>query len=108
MNQTKNVRLLIVIAALGYFVDVYDLILFIIVRQPSLQALGFTGAELTQKGINLLNLQMLGMLIGGIVWGVLGDKKGRLSVLFGTIPVSYTHLDVYKRQAIAWQMEETH
>lgn len=85
MNQTKNVRLLIVIAALGYFVDVYDLILFIIVRQPSLQALGFTGAELTQKGINLLNLQMLGMLIGGIVWGVLGDKKGRLSVLFGTI-----------------------
>lgn len=85
MNHTKNVRLLIVIAALGYFVDVYDLILFIIVRQPSLQALGFSGAELTQKGINLLNLQMLGMLIGGIVWGVLGDKKGRLSVLFGTI-----------------------
>lgn len=85
MNHTKNVRLLIVIAALGYFVDVYDLILFIIVRQPSLQALGYSGAELTQKGINLLNLQMLGMLIGGIVWGILGDKKGRLSVLFGTI-----------------------
>jgi MFS transporter, putative metabolite:H+ symporter len=85
MNHTKNVRLLIVIAALGYFVDVYDLILFIIVRQPSLQALGFSGAELTQKGITLLNLQMLGMLIGGIVWGILGDKKGRLSVLFGTI-----------------------
>lgn len=85
MNQAKNVRLLIVIAALGYFVDVYDLILFIIVRQPSLQALGYEGAELTQKGINLLNLQMLGMLIGGIVWGILGDKKGRLSVLFGTI-----------------------
>jgi MFS family permease len=85
MNHSKNVRLLIVIAALGYFVDVYDLILFIIVRQPSLRALGFDGAELTQKGINLLNLQMLGMLIGGIVWGILGDKKGRLSVLFGTI-----------------------
>lgn len=85
MNHTKNVRLLIVIAALGYFVDVYDLILFIIVRQPSLMALGYSGAELTQKGINLLNLQMLGMLIGGIVWGILGDKKGRLSVLFGTI-----------------------
>jgi predicted MFS family arabinose efflux permease len=85
MNQAKNVRLLIVIAALGYFVDVYDLILFIIVRQPSLQALGYEGVELTQKGIYLLNLQMLGMLIGGIVWGILGDKKGRLSVLFGTI-----------------------
>lgn len=85
MNHTKNVRLLIIIAALGYFVDVYDLILFIIVRVPSLEALGYSGAELTQKGINLLNLQMTGMLIGGIVWGVLGDKKGRLSVLFGTI-----------------------
>lgn len=85
MNHTKNVRLLIIIAALGYFVDVYDLILFIIVRQPSLQSLGYSGAELTAKGINLLNLQMLGMLIGGIVWGILGDKKGRLSVLFGTI-----------------------
>ncbi|MFA6150568.1 MAG: MFS transporter [Chitinophagaceae bacterium] len=85
MNDTKNVRLLIIIAALGYFVDVYDLILFIIVRQPSLAALGYSGAELTQKGIILLNLQMAGMLIGGIVWGILGDKKGRLSVLFGTI-----------------------
>ncbi|MCC6186525.1 MAG: MFS transporter [Chitinophagaceae bacterium] len=85
MNNTNNVRLLVIIAALGYFVDVYDLILFIIVRVPSLEALGYTGAELTQKGINLLNLQMTGMLIGGIVWGILGDKKGRLSVLFGTI-----------------------
>lgn len=85
MNPSKNVRLLIIIAALGYFVDVYDLILFIIVRQPSLQALGYSGAALTEKGIQLLNLQMLGMLMGGIVWGILGDKKGRLSVLFGTI-----------------------
>lgn len=85
MNHTKNVRLLILIAALGYFVDVYDLILFIIVRQPSLEALGFSGAELTRQGILLLNLQMFGMLTGGIVWGILGDKKGRLSVLFGTI-----------------------
>lgn len=85
MDHSKNVRLLVLIAALGYFVDVYDLILFIIVRQPSLQALGYSGAELTEKGIHLLNLQMLGMLIGGIVWGILGDKKGRLSVLFGTI-----------------------
>lgn len=85
MNHVKNVRLLVIIAALGYFVDVYDLILFIIVRQPSLTALGFSGSELTEKGIILLNLQMAGMLTGGIVWGILGDKKGRLSVLFGTI-----------------------
>lgn len=85
MNNAKNVRLLILIAALGYFVDVYDLILFIIVRQPSLEALGYSGDLLTEKGINLLNLQMLGMLSGGIIWGMLGDKKGRLSVLFSTI-----------------------
>lgn len=77
--------MLVLIAALGYFVDVYDLILFIIVRQPSLSALGFSGDALTREGIRLLNLQMSGMLIGGIVWGILGDKKGRLSVLFGTI-----------------------
>jgi MFS transporter, putative metabolite:H+ symporter len=85
MNNSKNVHLLILIAALGYFVDVYDLILFIIVRQPSLEALGYSGELLTEKGMNLLNLQMLGMLSGGIVWGMLGDKKGRLSVLFATI-----------------------
>lgn len=85
MNNNKNVRLLLLIASLGYFVDIYDLILFSIVRVPSLKALGLSGDELTQTGINLLNLQMLGMLLGGIVWGMLGDKKGRLSVLFGTI-----------------------
>jgi MFS transporter, putative metabolite:H+ symporter len=85
MNNNKNIRLLLLIASLGYFVDIYDLILFSIVRVPSLKALGLSGDTLTQTGINLLNLQMLGMLLGGIVWGMLGDKKGRLSVLFGTI-----------------------
>ncbi len=85
MNSNKNIRLLLLIASLGYFVDIYDLILFSIVRVPSLKALGLSGDILTQTGINLLNLQMLGMLLGGIVWGMLGDKKGRLSVLFGTI-----------------------
>ena len=72
-------------AALGYFVDVYDLILFSIVRIPSLESLGFHGESLTNMGVNLLNIQMLGMLLGGILWGVLGDKKGRLSILFFTI-----------------------
>lgn len=85
MNNTKNVNMLVFIAALGYFVDVYDMILFIIVREPSLKALGFSGDALTRQGIYLLNLQMTGMFLGGIVWGILGDKKGRLSVLFGTI-----------------------
>ncbi len=85
MNEKKNVTLLVLVAAIGYFVDLYDLILFSIVRIPSLQALGLKGEELTSTGINLLNVQMFGMLLGGILWGILGDKKGRISVLFLTI-----------------------
>ena len=81
----KAFNIIVIVAALGYFVDVYDLILFSIVRVPSLQSLGLKGEELTTTGINLLNIQMLGMLLGGIIWGILGDKKGRLSVLFLTI-----------------------
>lgn len=75
----------IVVASLGYFVDIYDLLLFSIVRIASLRSLGFSGQELTSSGIFLLNVQMIGLLVGGIVWGVLADKKGRLYVLFGSI-----------------------
>ena len=75
----------VLVASLGYFVDMYDLVLFNIVRIPSLQALGISGSELKTQGIFLLNMQMTGMLTGGIIWGILGDKKGRLSVLFGSI-----------------------
>jgi MFS family permease len=75
----------VIIASLGYFVDIYDLVLFSIVRKPSLMALGLVGPELLSKGLMLLNIQMLGMLIGGIFWGILGDKKGRISILFGSI-----------------------
>jgi MFS transporter, putative metabolite:H+ symporter len=77
----------IVVAALGYFVDIYDLILFGTVRVPSLTALGFTGAAQVEPTASLLRYQMGGMLVGGIAWGVLGDKRGRLSVLFGSIIV---------------------
>src|SRR6266498_5243281 len=73
------------IAALGYMVDMYDLFLFSIVRIPSLRSLNLSGDSILKNGIMLLNLQMAGLLIGGIVWGILGDKKGRLSVLFGSI-----------------------
>ena len=76
---------LVVIAALGYFVDIYDLILFSIVRVPSLQSLGLSGSELFDSGMFLLNTQMAGMLVGGLLWGILGDKRGRVSVLFGSI-----------------------
>lgn len=75
----------VVVSALGYFVDIYDLILFSIVRIPSLKDLGLEGDALLHTGIDLLNMQMLGMLLGGVFWGVIGDKLGRLQVLFGSI-----------------------
>ena len=75
----------VIVASLGYFVDIYDLLLFSIVRIPSLQSIGIIGDELTESGILLLNVQMIGLLVGGVFWGMLGDKKGRLSVLFGSI-----------------------
>src|ERR1700733_1454268 len=74
------------VAALGYFVDIYDLLLFTIVRKPSILALGVTDpAGILSASTKIINLQMIGLLIGGIIWGMLGDKKGRLSVLFGSI-----------------------
>lgn len=77
---------MVIVAALGYFVDIYDLILFGIVKNVSLTDLGITAkADLFRNGNFLLSMQMAGMLLGGIVWGMLGDKKGRLSVLFMTI-----------------------
>ena len=75
----------ILVASLGYFVDIYDLLVSSIVRVKSLQSIGLSGDELTHTGIMLLDIQMIGMLAGGIFWGILGDKKGRLSVLFGSI-----------------------
>jgi MFS family permease len=75
----------VLVAALGYFVDIYDLLLFAIIRVPSLQDLGLDGAALLTEGEKILSWQMAGLLLGGILWGVLGDKKGRLSVLFGSI-----------------------
>ncbi|MGJ1419453.1 MFS transporter [Sphingobacterium spiritivorum] len=85
VDNPKILNAAVIVAALGYFVDIYDLLLFSIVRVPSLQALGYSGEQLTSHGIFLLNIQMVGMLVGGIFWGILGDKKGRLSVLFGSI-----------------------
>lgn len=90
MAQTNStlgqlLRLPVLVAAFGYLVDMYDLFLFSVVRVPSLQSLGLKEDELLTQGALLLNMQMAGLLIGGIIWGVLGDKKGRLSVLFGSI-----------------------
>ena len=78
-------NLTVVVASLGNFVDMFDLLLFTVLRQSSLTALGVTGDAQATAGLYLLNMQMAGMLLGGIFWGVLGDKKGRLSTLFGSI-----------------------
>ncbi|GAB3513357.1 MFS transporter [Emticicia fontis] len=81
----KSTFLLVLVAALGYFVDAYDLILFVVLRHSSLTELGVVGVDNTSVGLWLFNVQMIGLLCGGIFFGILGDKKGRLSVLFGSI-----------------------
>ena len=78
-------NIIVIVAALGYFVDIYDLVLFSILRRPSLMDMGVADSELLSVGVWLLNMQMGGLLLGGILWGILGDKKGRVSVLFGSI-----------------------
>lgn len=89
VTQLKNFKLLlhptVLISSLGYFVDIYDLILFSIVRITSLKSIGIPDSELMSQGMKLLNIQMGGMLLGGLLWGILGDKKGRVSILYGSI-----------------------
>src|SRR5215218_6696272 len=78
-------QLAVIVSALGFFVDVYDLLLFAIIRKSSLAALGLTPAQILSEGELLISAQMIGLLLGGILFGILGDKKGRLQVLFGSI-----------------------
>ncbi len=87
-NKTSVFNIAVVVAALGYLVDIYDLLLFTIVRGPSLRDLGVPMNDLKAvqaASAKIINWQMVGLLIGGICWGIMGDKKGRLSVLFGSI-----------------------
>jgi MFS family permease len=84
-KKQRAVRLAVIVAALGYFVDIYDLVLFAVVRIASLVEMGVAKADLLPEGVFLINMQMSGMLLGGVLWGVLGDRRGRLSVLFGSI-----------------------
>lgn len=78
-------QLAVIVSALGFFVDVYDLLLFGIVRKPSLADLGLSPEEVLSQGELIISVQMIGLLIGGVIWGILGDKKGRLKVLFASI-----------------------
>jgi putative MFS transporter len=75
----------VIVGALGFFVDIFDLLLFAIIRKPSLASLGLSPEEVLSKGELIISVQMIGLVLGGIIWGILGDKKGRLSVLFGSI-----------------------
>jgi len=87
-NSTSVFSLAVIVAALGYFVDIYDLLLFTIVREPSLIGIGISkenSLAMIAASTKIINWQMVGLLIGGILWGTIGDKKGRLSVLFGSI-----------------------
>lgn len=84
-RQKGVFQLAVIVAALGYFVDIYDLLLFTVVKQASLFGLGSTDSTILADSTRVINWQMVGLLLGGIIWGILGDKKGRLSVLFGSI-----------------------
>ncbi len=85
-KQNQSVfNIVVIVAALGYFVDIYDLLLFGIIRVKSLMSLGLDSMQVRDSGEFIISIQMAGLLIGGIIWGVMGDKKGRLSVLFGSI-----------------------
>jgi len=88
--QTKSISpgllsLPVLVGALGFFVDIFDLLLFSIIRKPSLQSLGLSPDQVLHSGELIISVQMIGLTVGGIVWGIMGDKKGRLSVLFGSI-----------------------
>ncbi len=88
MKQSKVIGIFsipVIVAALGYFVDIYDLLLFSIIRVKSLKGIGLSDVLCDSEGKFIISIQMYGLLIGGVLWGVMGDKKGRLSVLFGSI-----------------------
>ena len=84
-RQQSVLSLAVLVAALGYFVDIYDLLLFSIIRVPSLKSFGLNDDQIAKDGLFIINIQMIGLLVGGILWGILGDKKGRLKVLFASI-----------------------
>lgn len=93
-NKPRKIWLLVLVASLGYFVDIYDLIIFSIVRVESFRDLGIVDGQMRSDGEFVLNMQMAGLLIGGVLWGVIADKYGRLRVLFGSI-LLYSLANIY-------------
>lgn len=84
-KANRNMIFLVLVASLGYFVDIYDLLIFSIVRVKSLTDIGVNAADIKAQGTFIINVQMFGLLLGGILWGIVGDKLGRIKVLFGSI-----------------------
>jgi MFS transporter, putative metabolite:H+ symporter len=94
-KATRNVIFLVLVASLGYFVDIYDLVIFSIVRVKSLHDIGVSDADMRLTGVHVINMQMFGLLLGGILWGIVGDKLGRIKVLLSLITITYTFLVDY-------------
>src|SRR5690349_24136378 len=84
-SNQRNVIFLVIVAALGYFVDIYDLVLFSVVRLQSFADIGISAEHMRTEGEYVINMQMFGLLLGGLLWGIIGDKFGRIKVLFGSI-----------------------
>lgn len=93
-HTNRNVWIIVFVASLGYFVDIYDLIIFSIVRVKSFEEIGVSPQDMRAEGEFVLNMQMGGLLIGGVIWGIIGDKFGRLKVLFGSI-LLYSLANIY-------------
>ncbi|WP_293927610.1 MFS transporter [Sphingobacterium sp. UBA6320] len=93
-HTNRNVWIIVLVASLGYFVDIYDLIIFSIVRVKSFEEIGVSPQDMRAEGEFVLNMQMGGLLIGGVIWGIIGDKFGRLKVLFGSI-LLYSLANIY-------------
>jgi MFS family permease len=103
---SRKIFLAVLVASLGYCVDVFDIVLFSIYRVQSLQSLGLSKELVLSSGVHILNMQLAGMILGGIIWGVIGDKLGRLQVLFGSIllysSASIANAFVQEVDAYAW------
>jgi MFS transporter, putative metabolite:H+ symporter len=84
-KQYGLLSLPVIVAALGFFVDIFDLLLFSVIRIPSLTSLHLSADAVRDKGELIISIQLIGMVIGGVLWGIIGDKFGRLKVLFGSI-----------------------
>ena len=85
--KTQSIYFLLAVTSLGYFVDAGDLVVASLVRSSSIKALGLATDDATVKqiGLSFESWQSWGILLGGIVWGIFGDKIGRLKVLYGSI-----------------------